>query len=406
MNNSIKTQLQQKEFNTLKGRQRVLLQWATGCGKSKMAIDLINYTVGMLPFDHTYKILFVVAERAHINNWKQEWKKWHLSSKATSEIVCYNSLHKVDKEYDVIVFDEAHHMFTEKRLGIIETLKASYIYLLSATLSANKKAKAESIFGKFTTSTITLNGAIQNSILPDPKVYVVAMELDDKRIKEEIRINKANESSPVVDWENRGKYIYKKKPCIIRCTERQKYLYYTDLMDYWKQRYELSRNQFHHNIWVNLGSQRKRFLGELKTEAVYRLTDRLAYKRYVCFCASIAQATMLSNNAISSKKGDRKNQYIINSFNSKRINNIYAVGMITEGMNLTDIQVGIITQLDGKERLFIQKFGRAMRAEDPVAFIFYYKNTQDENYLKKALENIDPKFVKYTDVKQLKTIKL
>jgi superfamily II DNA or RNA helicase len=115
---------------------------------------------------------------------------------------------------------------------------------------------------------------------------------------------------------------------------------------------------------------------------------------------------MLSNNAISSKKGDRKNQYIINSFNSKRINNIYAVGMITEGMNLTDIQVGIITQLDGKERLFIQKFGRAMRAEDPVAFIFYYKNTQDENYLKKALENIDPKFVKYTDVKQLKTIKL
>jgi superfamily II DNA or RNA helicase len=165
MNNSIKTQLQQKEFNILKGRQRVLLQWATGCGKSKMAIDLINYTAGMLPFDHTYKILFVVAEKAHINNWKQEWKKWHISSKAITKIVCYNSLHKVDKEYDVIVFDEAHHMFTEKRLGIIETLKASYIYLLSATLSANKKAKAESIFGKFTTSTITLNGAIQNSYL-------------------------------------------------------------------------------------------------------------------------------------------------------------------------------------------------------------------------------------------------
>ena len=80
--------------------------------------------------------------------------------------------------------------------------------------------------------------------------------------------------------------------------------------------------------------------------------------------------------------------------------------MITEGMNLTDIQVGIIVQLDGKERLFIQKFGRSMRAEDPVSFIFYYKDTQDENYLKNALENIDSKYVQHISINQLKTIKL
>jgi superfamily II DNA or RNA helicase len=80
--------------------------------------------------------------------------------------------------------------------------------------------------------------------------------------------------------------------------------------------------------------------------------------------------------------------------------------MITEGMNLTDIQIGIITQLDGKERLFIQKAGRVMRADDPIAFIFYYKNTQDENYLKGALENIDEKYVKHITIDELNTIKL
>ena len=69
--------------------------------------------------------------------------------------------------------------------------------------------------------------------------------------------------------------------------------------------------------------------------------------------------------------------------------------MITEGMNLNGIEAGIIVQLDGKERLFVQKCGRALRAEDPVVYIFYYKDTQDDVYLKGALENIDEKFVKY-----------
>jgi superfamily II DNA or RNA helicase len=160
---------------------------------------------------------------------------------------------------------------------------------------------------------------------------------------------------------------------------------------------------------VNTGSIRKRFLGELKGDAVYGLIGRLntLKKRFVCFCASVAQADTFSEvGTISSKKSSKYNQKVIDDFNAGKLNQIYAVGMITEGMNLKNIQVGIITQLDGKERLFIQKFGRSLRAEDPVSFIFYYKDTQDENYLRTALENIDAKYVQHININQLKTIKL
>ena len=51
-------------------------------------------------------------------------------------------------------------------------------------------------------------------------------------------------------------------------------------------------------------------------------------------------------------------------------------------------------------------FGRSLRAEDPVSFIFYYKGTQDENYLRGALENIDSKYVKHITINQLNNIKL
>lgn len=414
MSNKIKSQLQEKEFAVLKDKHRVLLKWATGCGKSKMAIDLVNHAVSTID-KKLVKVLFVVAERAHIKNWQEEFDKWNLNiKKVSTDVCCYASLKNYkDYHYDIVVLDEAHHCFSEKRIAALEELKENlypnaYIYLLSATLSFNNQYRAEEIFGKFATSTVTLKKAIQKDILADPKIYIVALELDDSKVNQEILVNKADSNSPKVSWEDRMKYLTKKKPCIIQCTEKQKYIYYTNTMEYWKQRYERSKNQFQRNLWVNTGSKRKRFLGELKTGAVEQLLNIIpSNMKTVCFCTTISQAESFSaNKTLSSKKSSKWNQAIIEDFNRGLIKKIYAIGMITEGMNLNGIKVGIITQLDGTERLFIQKQGRVMRSEDPVSFIFYYKNTQDENYLKKALENVDTKYIQYVNINQLKTIKL
>ena len=394
MDNSFKQKLQEREFQELKDKYRVALKWATGCGKSKMAIDLLNHAAGN--YRKGMKVLFVVAERAHINNWLHEIFKWKLN--AYTEVICYASLHhKKGETFDAIVFDEAHHAFTEKRMDIIKTIQSSYVYLLSATLPSSKIEEMEEIYGKFTTSTVTLKDAIKNDILPDPRIYVIELHLDDKKSDQEIAIGKPDRNAPIVRWEDRNKYVFRNTPCIIKCTQKQKYDFLTSRMEYWKSRYQMSHNEYQKNQWVSLGSQRKRFIGELKTDYVRNLIDTFPRKRrFVCFCATVAQANLLSEeNTISSKRPSQLNQAIIDAFNKKKLSQIYAVGMITEGMNLTKIEAGIITQLDGKERLFIQKAGRVLRADDPVAYIFYYKNTQDEVYLKNALENIDEKYVKY-----------
>lgn len=416
MDNNFKQQLQQREFAVLKDKQRVILKWATGCGKSKMTIDLINDAIGFIP-NRPVKVLFLVAERAHIKNWDEEFDKWHLRrDKVATDVICYASLHKYTGfAYDIIVMDEAHHVFSERRMALLQDMLQNNpkllhqrVYLLSATLSSSKVDMIEELFGKFSISTVTLKEAINNDILPDPKVYVVGMDLNNTQRNQEIKIGSAP-NAPIVKWEDRAKYIYKKNAsCIIRCTEQQKYLYMSTTMEYWKQRYERTHNEFHRAKWVNLGSTRKRFLGELKTSSVYGLISSFPKnKRYVCFCASVNQAEMLSShNTISARRSAKSNQATIDAFNARKISNIYAIGMITEGMNLTDIEAGVITQLDGKERLFIQKVGRVLRADSPVIIIFYYKNTQDENYLKGALENIDNKFIKHININQLKTIKL
>ena len=121
MNNEFKTQLQKREFDVLKDKHRVILKWATGCGKSKMAIDLINYTA-TIKYTNPVRILFLVAERAHIQNWEDEFHKWGLRrDKAITDVACYASLRKYNHfDYDIIVMDEGHHIFTEKRIALLE----------------------------------------------------------------------------------------------------------------------------------------------------------------------------------------------------------------------------------------------------------------------------------------------
>lgn len=403
MNNNFKSNLQKETFSKYKDCPRLLIKWATGCGKSKMAIDLLKYTLSHLP--HNAEILFLVAERSHIKNWKQEFTKWQLDEATKIDMMCYSSLHKAKKHYDILVLDEAHHSFSDIRVSLLKTIKVKYVYMLSATFSDEFLDIAEDIFGKFQVSSVSLKLAINNQILSDPQIYVVNMELDNTKANQRIQIGKGD-NLPVVNWWDRNKYIYKKKPCIIKCTEYQKNQYYDDSMDYWKRRYENTRNFIIKNKWVNLGSQRKKFLGELKTENVKVLLEKLKKHRLVCFCSSIDQANKLSEKTtISSKKSSKVNQGIIDSFNAKELNTLFTVGMITEGVNLTDTQVGIIIQLDGHLRLFIQKLGRVLRSNYPVVYIFVYKGTQDEVYLNKALKSINEESVKYINVNSLKFMK-
>ena len=153
------------------------------------------------------------------------------------------------------------------------------------------------------------------------------------------------------------------------------------------------RNEAIKNKWLQYGSKRKIFLGAEKTTVVSNLIKQLKDKRFICFCTNINQAELLGkDNAVHSKK--KNNLEIIQKFNDKEINNIFAVGMLQEGINLKDIEAGIIVQLDGEERAFIQKFGRTLRADSPEQYIIYFRATRDEEYLNNALENIDKKYIK------------
>lgn len=397
-------EIQQQAVQLMIKHHRVALQWCTGLGKSKAAIDIINEIKGN-------KVLLVVAEIAHKDNWRKEFEKWELNTSLTEiTLETYASLKNHRKEsFDLLILDEGHHAGSELRIDILNDIKAKNVLVLSATLPNDVLFQLQEIYGDFTNYRITLQQAIEWGILPEPKIYLIPMELDNTHLSQSVveewgkSVKRKTVKCKIAErWTYlKNKTKYPDLRLEIQCTELQKYIYLTDKAEFWKKQFFRTRNEGVKNKWLQLGSERKRYLGGLKTEKANQLISVIKSKRFICFCSSIEQAEVLGGeNSIHSKKKGALNT--IDYFNNKEIDSLFAIGMIQEGQNLVDIEVGVIIQLDGQERAFVQKSGRAMRAEEPVLFILYYKNTRDEEYLNKALEDINPEYV--TEVTDLNEI--
>lgn len=373
----------------------IALQMPTNMGKSRIAIELVKHCF------KEPKLLLVVNEIPHKKNWKEEFKKWGTFKNLT--IICYASLKNyVNTSWDAIIWDEAHHLGTPLRISYFETIQAKNNFFLSATLTKDFIVLLKDILGNLATYKITLDEAIKADIIPQPQIYLVKLNLNttvrDQTVVETWG-NKYRRVRYVVNYPDRWTYKRNKRSypnveLIIKCTEYEKYHYLCEQVEYWKKRFMIDRSDIVKNKWLQYGSQRKRYLGELKTPYVQKIIDKIKDKRFICFCTSILQADALGGkNCIHSQVKNPLNT--IDKFNEHKINSLFACQMITEGQNLKDIEVGIIIQLDGQELKYIQKTGRVLRAKKPVQYVLYYNNTRDSEYLEKVLEIMDKNYIKH-----------
>lgn len=403
-----KEELQNKAIKDLKEKKRVILAWPTSLGKGYVGAKIIADTILNKP-SHK-RVLLVVAETLHKENWREEFIKQGFDSlydRITVE--CYASLKNyTNTNWDLIVFDEMHHLFTENKFDILLSINSERVLGLSATIPMILVNTIASKFGEFVVSRVSLNEAFENGWLPEPKIYLIPLTFNINKnnqvyIKEWGRKKKRKEIS--CNFSERWTYLknrqlYPDVKLCISCNEWQKYLLISEEISYLQKVAFMTRNQARKNIWMQACSQRKKYLGELKTDIARKFLSKFEDKRYICFCTNIEQAESLNFvNCIHSQKNN--NQEIVNNFNNGDINSLFAIGMAQEGMNLTDIEAEIMIQLDGSERAIIQKWGRALRAYKPEIYIFYYPQTRDEEYLKKAIEGINKEYLETLDINKI-----
>ena len=373
--------------------KEVVLELSTGYGKTKYALEYINkYS--------PKNILIVIPRLVLINNWKEEINKWgysHLLDEITFST--YVSLHKhADKTWDFICYDEAHHL-SERCQLINNLMSATYRMFLSATLKKNFKWWLIKTYPKIKFITVSLKEAIDNEVLPDPKIFLIPLTLDTAN-STEILVKKNKKSTLTIDcfYKDRWKYM-KLYNCNIKCTPQQYYTEISQEIEYWKKQ-SMFKKSFEFK-WLKCCNDRLKWLSNQKNDIVITILKYLKDYRVLTFCNSIEQTELLGKYCINSK--NKSSLKHLEMFNEGKVKHITSVSMLDEGTNLNSCRIGLFAMINSSDLLIKQRQGRILRHKEPVIIIPYYKNTREEEIVSKMLENYNPELVKkITNLNDLK----
>jgi superfamily II DNA or RNA helicase len=363
-----------------------LLELPTGFGKSKVAIELIKKLS-----NNEGNLLIVVPRNVLKTNWHDEMIKWWSDCQLKITYSTYVSLPKMAALWDYVIFDECHHL-SERCRESLSSFGIKHAVLCSATVSKNLKFELNRLFNNLVSYKKDLRDAIDEDILPDPKVYLWPLQLDNS-LPSEIIIKNPRAKGKIIEcsWAQRWEHIKQKHPIRICCTERQ---YYSDLcnqIDYWKKMYLRTRSQISKNRWLRLCADRLKWISDKKVKYMLQLLPTLNKYRTLTFCNSIEQTEVLGKFCINSKNAN--SMEYLEYFNNGTINHITACNMINEGLNLTNCQVGIYANLNSSETIIKQRVGRILRHPKPVIIVPYYQDTREVDLVKTMLKDYNPKLV-------------
>ena len=403
-----KNKIQSKAVQLSKKHRFLCLEWATGTGKTLGAIKIVDNILKENPDATGY---LICKESTHKKNWVNDIKK-HKKTKVEKSIktVLYASLKNQKVKADFVILDECHAL-TPLRIKALKKIlqKGTKIIFLSATIPEEKKHIINTLCAnRVHYYTISLNKAFDLKLLPKPSLIVHKVYLNDKIVKGKLWEYTARKPKGKITKYCSHKDLFmamknypKDVGIICQGTEQEHYdaitkqmVYYQGLSEDMKIPYPIRtgcRNKF-----LNIASGRKKFIAEVKTQTVKDLVKefRLDDARFICFTGSIKQVKELgADSAVHSKNTNEVNQELIDCFNNLVCNELFAVKMLREGINLTNIERGIITQLDSGIGSFFQMLGRCLRHEFPEMHLLVLQDTQDEVYFKKSMNNFNDKFI-------------
>lgn len=364
-----RTKLQKKAAEALFEHKRLLCQWSTGTGKTGIALEYIKAHPNC-------RCLILVPEKNNIDNWIAEFEKFGVGMWNVT-IICYASMHKHQfSNWDLIVYDEVPHLNTEKKIKIAQSISTERVLALGAHLTDEQREALRLIYGPFVVSTISLETSIEHGFLPTPEVIVCHMDIEDIPKK----------------FRHKGKLL----------SAREYYEMLCDKIRWAVDNYNERSTPQNKRRMLSYGVERKRFLGELKTNAMDLLCEKLQQenKRYICFCSSVAQAQRLGGNHAYTSKTPKCND-VLRRFNEHQIDSIYVVGKLIEGQNLNDIECGVICQMGGTARITIQEIGRVLRGKQPKVYVTIFDNTKDDCFLGILTNNIPSNYIKHCKFNQI-----
>lgn len=367
---------------------------ATGTGKT---ITSLNCLLNIYNKEQSYKAIILVPSIALLNQWEMEvlsfnfskilkvggGNKWEndMGSYVSNytwgiknEIVIISTygsfiterfqkyFQKISKDF-LLIADEAHNMGANNIKKILPNILVNKKIGLSATPKRIYDPEGTDALDHFFndsppyTYEFSMERALKENFLTEYKYFPILVELNDSEFKDYIEISK--KLLRFFDFE---KGEFKKDPMVEILLLKRKNIVH---------KAENKLNSFS-KILIELKES-----GKLKYTFAYipegyiydennigtRLLDKFIVK-------GIETIPHLKMNSYTSEDEDLKG--ILKGFSDGKINLLFAMKMLDEGVDVPRAEVGIFCSSTGNPRQFIQRRGRLLRKHDDKAFATIY----------------------------------
>jgi superfamily II DNA or RNA helicase len=393
--NEIKSKIQKEALDAwVEAGEKGLLLLFTGFGKTKLGVDAILREKQLTPKS---KILIVVPSTSLRDvNWIEQIVDWGAGHHMPDiRIECINTAYKLEKEkFDLIILDEVHLYLSDefKKVHNIETKKT---LALTATIPQHDEEKTKLLAETYP---IVYNKSLQDGIdlgLVSPfKVYNLAVPFTKR---EQAMYNSYNTKFNNMSKELK-KYIdtLKDKGFDISANPfelskvamgQPDHPMHEEAKDYWKA--------MGMRKWVCFNAYYKR------TKAK-KIIENFPDKKWIIFSESTRFVDSMDKDLgdisvkYHSKMKSEEREKALKKATEEDIKAIVAAKALSQGYNLPMIDGGISASGSSVELRMIQELGRIVRLKDGKQAIFinlYVPNTQEEVWVRKKTENLNPTFV-------------
>lgn len=336
-----------------KRHHAVAIIYCTGFGKSKAALDCVK-THELDPKDTMWSGLIIVNNvNSREVTWPNEIDEWapeySLCIRRQITICRYENLKEyAGMHFNWIIADEIHNLNPDQDLHL-QKIKYDGIIIMTALEPEDKDRKlAINRLCKGHKLIIKDDIAIKSGIVNDYRLRIWYVTLDPDEWQEYLRLCRKFMKAQASGSEEFIKMV---------AGERAEFIYNS----------------------------------ETKYRAAAWLRDQIreSGKRFVIHTARINMANRLSDYRYHGKTTDTALRLFLNG----NINEIAAVGLLSESITIDNLKSSLIEQLNSKQHNLVQKIGRNMRLDpDDLAIIHLLvaKDTVDENWTNKAIQVINP----------------
>lgn len=354
---------------------------AAGTGFGKTRTSLVPCVKRLATHLGRYPKVIIVTpkETNRDDDWPAEINKWvHPFNHSDFQAHCWAMAHKLDlSEADMLILDEAHHI-TELNYPNIEGFKGAIVGLTATPpheldKAAMLRAVAPVVF------TFSLEKGIEEDINA-PYIFHAIGIFPDTLLK---NIPAGTKDKPFLQSEYAAHQYLDK--AILREAQQGKIEGFR------------AKNLIRKRMTAIYNSTTKRKAAKAILSKVYKPD-----KRILVFGGSIEQIELLMpqwtyHSGSTKDKNTKHQQYPkppgnrLADFRAGTLNMLATVGMVDEGANFDNLDIGIMIQADQSERRLKQRIGRLVRQrEDYFAHIYglYLRGTQDEKWMKTCLSTL------------------